>query len=44
MFDILPIRSNKASSWEDANVSREDVEVRLIGNDGGSIGNDGVLT
>lgn len=33
-IDILPIGSNKRLSWEDANVSREDVEVRLVGNDG----------
>lgn len=33
-IDILPIGSNKTLSWEDANISREDVEVRLIGDDG----------
>ena len=33
-IDVLPIGSNKTLSWEDANVKKNDVEVRLIGDDG----------
>ena len=33
-IDVLPIGSNKTLSWEDANVSKNDVDVRLIGDDG----------
>jgi hypothetical protein len=32
-IDVLPIGSNRTLSWEDANVSKNDVEVRLIGDD-----------